>query len=100
MDRFRQEIELMALGACPRWRSDVAAWPENRRILQSGQRRFISRARSVPSISGMTTAHADTAVDRENIKHCSDNEVDPAEKEQGGNGAQMEDGHEDSRNPH
>src|SRR5579862_1037394 len=43
--------------------------------------------------------HADTAIDSENIKHCRDNQVGPAEKEQRCNSAQMEDGHKDRGSP-
>ena len=47
--------------SCPSWRafqrrSNVAAWPENSRILQFGHVSFIRSARSTPDISGIITS--------------------------------------------
>jgi hypothetical protein len=44
-------------------------------------------------------AHADAEIDRGDVKRGGDNEVGPAEKEEGGDGAEMEQRHEGGGGP-
>ena len=83
----------------------MSRYPRNRTALQRERaadceeifnrlRHMVTPVHQQPMIT-----HADAAVDGQHVQHDGHNQVGPTEKEQRGNRTEMEDHHEDKRDP-
>src|SRR6185503_19812434 len=97
--RISQSIAMLMMDAMRRHPCDRATLQGQRAA--DRQEVFDGFRHLVPAVHQKAMiAHADAAVDGENIENRCDSQVCPTEEEERSDGANVEDGHEDGRNPY